>query len=258
MQRLRELWIAFKNIAIILSFVVNITLFIIIGMVLIVVFQITGLVEGLVDGLHDSFVDLNASNIQTEIEVDDEIPINFTLPLEQETNVVLSEDVSLPSVPAVFTIDGGGGTITGRVAIVLPRDTVLPIRLDLDVPVDQQIPINLMVPVDIALADTELSQPFTDLVEVVDPYHRLLCNLPPEHGRVPEFAVRALTGDIYLLGELEADNRCNLDEIAANGEAASDEAVNGPAATPVPGQDGGPPPAMTPTFTPFPTSTPTP
>ena len=68
------------------------------------------------------------------IDVDDGSVI-FDLPLNQTTDVVLTEDVPL-FANATFTLPGGGGRINGRVDIVLPRDLVLPVRLDMTVPVN--------------------------------------------------------------------------------------------------------------------------
>ncbi|MCI0713534.1 MAG: hypothetical protein L0154_25480 [Chloroflexi bacterium] len=244
MQRMRELWIGFKNFAIILSFIVNIVLLVIVVALLVLIFQIKNdVAEPLIDGLHSNFVGLNEARIVADIEVDDEIPISFTLPLEQNTNVVLSSDVVLNNVPAVFTIDGGGGTITGSVAITLPRDTILPVTLDLDVPVDQQIPINLTVPVNIALENTQLSEPFTNLRDLVDPYVRMLDNLPDDWDETTDFAFNTVRGRTDLLEETEG----------------SRNPWPGFEGTPLPTlSDGSPGIQPTPTFTPFPTITPTP
>jgi hypothetical protein len=244
MQRIRELWNAFRNFAIILSFIVNVVLLVVLGVILVLIFQIKNdVAEPLIDGLHSNFVGLNEARIITDIEVDDEIPISFTLPLEQNTDVVLSEDVVINNVPAVFTIDGGGGTITGAVNITLPRDTVLPVTLDLDVPVDQQIPINLMVPVDIVLENTQLSEPFTNLRDLVDPYVRMLDNLPDNWDETADFAFDTARGRTDLLEETEG----------------SRDPWPGFEGTPLPTlSDGSPGIPPTPTFTPFPTITPTP
>lgn len=238
MQRMRELWIAFRNFAIILSFIVNVVLLVVVAVLLVMLFRIKhDVAEPLVDGLHSNFVGLNEARIITDITVDDEIPINFTLPLNQETDVVLSQDVLIDNVPAFFAIDGGGGTISGTVDITLPKDTVLPVRLSLEVPVDQQIPILLNVPVDIALEDTQLSEPFTNLRDLVDPYVRLLDNLPDDWGETPNFAIETARGRADLLEETEGsrDPWPGFENSTATPDV----------------------PQPTPTFTPFPSPTPT-
>jgi hypothetical protein len=74
--------------------------------------------------------------------------------------------------------------------IVLPAGTPLQIDLTLTVPVSQtvpvvldvpiqlEVPVSLQVPVDIALDQTDLHRPFTNLANLVGPYHTLLEQLP--------------------------------------------------------------------------------
>lgn len=239
MQRIREAWNLFRNVAIVLSFIVNMILIVVLGVTIALLFEINNLVEyELVGGLHTNFKKLNDARIVADVPVEDTIPINFTLPLNQETDVVLSADVTIDAVPAVFIIDGGGGTITGTVDIVLPKDTILPVKLNLDVPVDQEIPISLTVAVDIPLSETELSEPFVGLEEVVNPYVELLDALPDDLGETGDFGVDALRGRDWF------DDRPPAGVIR---ETSNGEIVNqgGPQSTP--GMQ------PTPTFTPFPT-----
>lgn len=246
MQRIREAWNLFRNIAIILSFIVNIILIVVLLVAGVLIFEINQLVEyDLLGGLHTNFKKLNDARIVADVPVDDEIPISFTLPLEQETDVVLSDDVTIEAVPAVFVIDGGGGTITGTVDIVLPKDTILPVKLDLDVPVDQQIPISLTVGVDIPLNETELSEPFTGLEEVVNPYVELLDALPDDLGQTGDFAVDALRGRDWY------------DEVPPAG-VVRDGSTSSDDETSTTQNNGGSNPVInpTPTFTPFPTFAP--
>lgn len=255
MQRIREFWNAFRNIAIVLSFVVNIITFIVLGVVVIIVFQITGgILEPLIDGLHDNFVAMNESTIIADVPVDDTININFTLPLDQQTNVVLAQDVVLPSVPAVFTIDGGAGTINGNVAITLPKDTILPVTLKLDVPVNQDIPIRLNVPVNIPLRNTELSVPFKNLEGLVDPYVRLLDNLPGEWDEAPQFALDAAGGDVDLLADTEGSIDPWERTPTVPGQVTNTSTGAGTATPSMSGTSS--PFQATPTITPFPTLTP--
>ncbi len=83
---------------------------------------------------------------------------------------------------ATFTLPGGGGVINGRVDIVLPKDLVLPVQLNMIVPVNTNIPINLPVDVAIPLKETELHTPFVNLRDLLEPYVRILDNLPGKWG----------------------------------------------------------------------------
>lgn len=174
-------WQAFKNFAIIFSFVVNIILILVLGVVAILLFPfLSNMVTPLVGGLNDSFVEMNDASIVQTIGVDDTLDIAFTLPLAQQTDVVLASDVSL-DVPATFVLPGGGGIINGQVEIVLPQNTVLPVNLALEVPVEQTIPVVLDVPVDIKLSETDLGTPFDRLVTNFDPLTNFLKNLPQDN-----------------------------------------------------------------------------
>ncbi|PJF42043.1 MAG: hypothetical protein CUN55_10595 [Phototrophicales bacterium] len=204
MQRIRELWLAFRNFAIIFSFIMNFVLIIILLFVVYLIFDIkNGIAEPLIDGLHRNFVGLNEAEIETTVVVDDEIPIDFDLTVQDRTVVTLAEPATINNVPAQFEITGGGGSISGTVDITLPAGTPLTIDLTLLVPVEQQIPVVLNVPVDIALKDTQLSVPFTNLRNLFEPYVKILDNLPSSWDEVPEFAFDALNGEVNLVQETE-------------------------------------------------------
>jgi len=133
-----------------------------------------GLVE-LPGGLYQNFEKMERANIHKDVRVDASIPVKFDLQLNQQTNVVLSQDVTITN--ALVTVNTGGLNITrANTTIVLPQGTSLPIFLNLTVPVDQQVPISLNIPVDIPLSATELNDPFIGLQEVIKP---LYCFLDP-------------------------------------------------------------------------------
>lgn len=171
-------WDAFKTFAIIFSFILNFVLLLVLlivgGLIIPIVNDI---VEPIVGGLNDSFVDMSEATIEQEIDINTTMPISFTLPLEQETIVTLTEPVPL-SVFAQFTLPGGGGNINGQVNLTLPEGLELPVFIDTDVAVDQEIPVQMTVPVKIPLAETELGGPFFTLRALFEPLNELLTNLP--------------------------------------------------------------------------------
>ncbi len=165
MERIKDIWPAFKNVAILFSFAVNAVLVavVLLGSVPAVRGALavkTDMVEPLLDDLDAAFVQLGESTIDTTIDIDQTTPISFTLPLseplpidfvlaiEQDTDVVLQQDVPLNGLPARFTLPGGGGMINGAVSLALPAGMRLPVRLDMRVPVSQTIPVRMDVPVD--------------------------------------------------------------------------------------------------------------
>ena len=123
-------------------------------------------------GLYDNFQLMDEAHIKTDIVVEDIIPVQFDLALNQQTDVILSEDVTIYG--AYVVINTATININAPATVVLPKGTNLPIFLDLVVPVDTTIPVKLNVPVDIALEETDLHTPFDALKEVVRPLYCLV------------------------------------------------------------------------------------
>jgi hypothetical protein len=182
---------AFWTIASVMSFTVNIVLLI----VLLIAFQklkqipivaeslkqpslvpgmVTNISSGLLGGLYTNFVKMDEANIRTNIHVEKDIPVQFTLNVSGPTNVTLSQAVTIRN--ALVTVETGGlNIVNARATIVLPKDTLLPINIEnLVVPVDQKVPAVLDVPVDIPLSQTELHEPFVGLQKVVEPWYCLI------------------------------------------------------------------------------------
>lgn len=196
-------WQAFKTFAILFSFTVNLVLLLALLIAAPLILPIVSdVAKPIVGGLNQSFVDMGEASIVRSIEVDDEIPVVFTLPLSTTTNVVLVDDVPL-SVPAEFILPANGGTIRGMVELRLPTGMELPVALNLEVPVDQTVPVNLAVDVNIPLDETELGAPFANLQAIFAPLDDFLGGLPasnddlfqrlqgaltPEESGVPETA----------------------------------------------------------------------
>lgn len=171
-------WQAFKTFAIIFSFITNLVLILVIFIALPLVLPgVNSIAKPLVSGLSESFVQMGEATIVRTISVDDEIPVVFTLPLQQQTNVILTEPVPM-SVPATFVLPGGGGTINGVVSLQLPPNTSLPVALDISVPVSTTIPVNLDVGVNIPMQETELATPFNNLRALFQPLDAFLGGLP--------------------------------------------------------------------------------
>lgn len=124
-------------------------------------------------GLYENFEKMERANIQTNVVVNTTIPVKFDLQLNQQTNVILSQDVTITN--ALVTVNTGGLNISrANTTIVLPQGTILPVNLTLTVPVDQQVPVTINVPVNIPLKDTQLNDPFVGLQNVIKPLYCLL------------------------------------------------------------------------------------
>ncbi|RMH00147.1 MAG: hypothetical protein D6706_04430 [Chloroflexi bacterium] len=172
-------WQAFKTFAIFFSFAMNLVLLIVLLLIAPLIIPIVNdIAKPIVGGLNSSFVDMSTATISRTIEVNDEMPISFTLPLSTTTSVRVVEPVRLDGVPAQFILPGGGGAINGEVFLALPEGLELPVQLSLDVPVDQTIPVQLAVGVQIPLSETELGVPFNKLQALFGPLDAMLNGLP--------------------------------------------------------------------------------
>jgi hypothetical protein len=170
---------AYWDVASTLSLIVNIIL---VAVLLVMAFQIknlkttvnglTGLGNNALGGLYANFVKMDQASINTTISVDSQIPINLSVPVTQNTTVVLTSNVNIPNAHVV--INTGGLAINSVASVTLPAGTSLPIALNLTIPIQSTIPISLQVPVNIPLNQTELHQPFTGLQTTIRPLYCML------------------------------------------------------------------------------------
>lgn len=171
----------FWTIASIMSMAVNVILLIVMLAVLLNMQRLNmgsvlGLGNNLLGGLYTNFEKMDRAHITSTIPVQTTIPVKFDLQLNQQTNVVLSQDVTISD--ARVTVNTGGLNITNALTtIVLPQGTTLPVVLNLTVPVDTTVPVVLNVAVDIPLNQTELHEPFSGLQEVIKPFY---CIISPD------------------------------------------------------------------------------
>lgn len=139
--------------------------------------------DNLVGGLYYNFILMDEATITANIRVNDTIPIQFDLPLQQDTVVTLTKDTVITAA-SISLSTGGLNIVNAPTQIILPKGTRLPIALDLIVPVNATIPIKLRVPIKIPLKDTGLHAPFIGLQEVVSPLYQLLSKIPGSWGDV--------------------------------------------------------------------------
>ncbi len=170
---------AYWDVATTFSLIVNLVL---VAILLVMAFQIknlkttvsalTGLGDNALGGLYANFVKMDQASINTTISVDSQIPINLSVPVAQNTTVVLTSKVNIPNAHVV--INTGGLAINSIASVTLPAGTSLPIALNLTIPIQSTIPISLQVPISIPLNQTELHQPFTGLQTTIRPLYCLL------------------------------------------------------------------------------------
>lgn len=188
-------WQAFKNFALIFSFLLNVLFFIALVLVLVnVIPVVNGIAEPIVSGLNQSFVEIGAAHIVRTVEVEDTIPVEFDLTVDTETVALLTEPVPM-TIPTTFVLPGGGGFINGSVTIELPAGTGLPVKFNTTVPVRESVPVKLAVSVDIPLEETELAEPFADLQALFAPLDEFLTKLPSTNDEAAGRFWQALSPD---------------------------------------------------------------
>lgn len=168
-----KLFPAFWTVASGLSFIVNVILIVTVVVMAQELFALKRIVgSNLLGGLYENFILMDLAHIKTNIAVADDVPVNFSLHISQDTIVTLTQATRITGAQVALT--SGGVNINAPANIVLPAGTNLPVHLELTVPVDTTIPIKLNVPVDIPLQETELHRPFIGLQGVVSPYYWML------------------------------------------------------------------------------------
>jgi hypothetical protein len=186
---LRIFWTVGATLSILLNCILVVML-IVLGNQLFTIKKMVGL--DLIGGLYANFVKMDQASIKTTITVSDQIPVNFNLPISQDTVVTLTQPTSING--ARVTVNTGGLSINNAPAdIILPAGTTLPIHLQMTVPVQQTLPITLQVPVDIPLNQTELHEPFVGLQQVVSPLFWLL---KPEWGSCKDIPILGSLGPV--------------------------------------------------------------
>jgi hypothetical protein len=146
-------------------------------------------VNGLLNGLYGNFIGMDNSSISTTITVEAQVPVNFMLPIQQNTDVSLTENLAIPK--AYIVINSGGLSINAPASITLPAGTNLPIALNIAVPIQFTVPLTLQLPVNIPLSQTGLHQPLAGLQDTVRTYY---C-MNDKNAQYPE--------GVYLCKDLE-------------------------------------------------------
>jgi hypothetical protein len=163
---------AYWDVAATFSLIVNAIL---IGVLLVMAGQIRNLkmtMDGVLGGLYGDLVKMDQASIKTNIMVNAQIPLNFNLPVSQNTETVLTRDVSIPN--AHLVIETGILKINAQANVMIPAGTNLPIAMNMDIPVRSMIPVNLQVPVNIPLSQTELHEPLTGFQTSLRPLYCML------------------------------------------------------------------------------------
>jgi len=184
MGRFATIWLAFEKFAIFFSFVVTMTVVVVLLLLGFGLWRIAPDLPGVRDGTLcpliaqvDSLVtDFDNAVITRTISISQTIPVVFDLTLDQNTVVKLTKSVPLNRA-ATMVLPGGGGQINGTVNLSLPSGMSLPVHLTMPVPVRKELPVRMDVLVSIPLKETELGSVTGQLKELLTPYTKLLSDV---------------------------------------------------------------------------------
>lgn len=164
------------------SFLINAVLLIVVGVLAGVVItqyrQINALAQTIpvfagdnIAELQDVVTQLEGATIRATIPLSQSLSLagkGIVVPVDQTTEVILTEPVPLQLAGADIDLGGGNSLRAQNIGLTLPEGTPLRIALKMNIPLDSvTIPVVLDVPVTIPLKDTELGPQFRRLGAVV-------------------------------------------------------------------------------------------
>lgn len=132
--------------------------------------------ETLLEGVTNSMALSENAQIQTVVNINEQVPLAFDLVLKRDTLVVLFQPTRIEN--ASLSIRSANLSVDAPASITLPVGAELPITFDLTVPVNVSVPIELSVPVAISLAESDLGEAFQALQSLVVPYEKLQSEIP--------------------------------------------------------------------------------
>jgi hypothetical protein len=172
---------AFWTVTAIFSLMVNILFIAILIVFGHYFFEVKGLVaDGLVTELSNNLALMDKAHIvttvpvETTVQLKDNLPVSFDIPIDQNIQLFLTEDTRIPgatiylnNTPVVTDLTLPAGTpIQSNIDITIPVSHTIP--------VDVTVPVSLLVPIDLAIDQTDLHQSIVGLQGAIEPYKVLL------------------------------------------------------------------------------------
>jgi hypothetical protein len=183
-SRRQKFWDAAKTLTLIVSMFINLILIITVVILANQVGSIKMTLSSVLGQLDSAFEGLGDAVISDTIKISQLVPVQFELPLNQDTVVTTQAPVPI-NTQATFSL-GQFGSINGMVSLQLPAGTRLPVNLELTVPVSNAIPVVFDQPVTIPLAEKGLGPVVAKLRAALSPIIGLVQQLPDRFVIVPE------------------------------------------------------------------------
>ena len=172
----RKVWRAAVGLTLLASMAINLILIVVVVILVNQVGAIKMTLASVLGQLDSAFEGLGAASIQDTIKINHQVPVQFDLPLNQNTTVTTLAPVPI-NTQANFSL-GPFGNINGVVSLQLPTGTQLPVHLELMVPVSNSIPVVFDQPINIPLAEKGLGPVVAKLRSALGPLIKLVGQLP--------------------------------------------------------------------------------
>lgn len=136
--------------------------------------------DGLINGTSENLALMDQAHIvttvpvNTEVQLQDNLPVVFDLPINQSTQLLVAQDTR---ITGAYIYLNNTAVLTD---LDLPAKTPIQVTLDMSIPVNTTVPMSmtvpvaLQVPVDIAIDKTDLHQSIVGLQGVIEPYKILM------------------------------------------------------------------------------------
>ena len=180
----RRFWRAAAVLTLITSMIINLILIVVVFVLVNQVGSIKRTLNSVLGQLDSAFEGLGQVVVRDTIKINQQVPVQFDLPLKQDTVVTTRSPVPI-NTQATFSL-GQFGSINGVVSLQLPTGTTLPVRLEMTVPVSNSIPVVFDQPVTIPLADKGLGPVVAKLRAAVGPLIDLVQQLPDRFVIIPQ------------------------------------------------------------------------
>lgn len=116
------------------------------------------------------------ATLSASVQVQQEVPLTFDVPLQRSTNVSLSEQALLEG--SSISIRSATLSIDAPATITLPAGAELPLALDTTVRVETVVPIDVTVPVEFPIAGSEIEDSLNAMKGIFEPFQTVVSELP--------------------------------------------------------------------------------
>jgi hypothetical protein len=158
MKPFTRIWLVMLTILVVASLALN-------GYFLLIISNVQQEALDMITSARVNLAAFGAEPLVVQVQVDEEIPFNTTVPISETFTLPLDIDYPLSTVINTYV----DLPLLGRQDLALPIETILPIQYTLEVPIQTEVPISLTyhlqttVPVEITLPP-EISQSLDEML----------------------------------------------------------------------------------------------